>query len=122
MENKNKSNGKKYSGSMEKEEPENPAGIMYISANGNYIVLHYKTGPWVQRRESLAYRKRRLNRKIFCKISRSCIVNMRMVKSFCKQGELLEVKFVNGENKAVTKPFKKRFKSMSSAFPTIAGL
>ena len=114
---------------MEREEPENPNGIMYISANGNYIVLHYKTGPWVQRRESLAYRKRRLNRKIFCKISRSGIVNMLFVKHYCKSGmhickndRGLTITLLNKEDLPVTQDFKKRFEKLSSAFSAITRL
>lgn len=92
----------------------NPAEIMFVQAEGNYVLLQTGHGSYLLR-EPMNQVEQKLERFGFIRIHRSVIVNCAFVKEYqpCYTGEY-SLKMVNGKEFTVTRTYKKNLKQLAS--------
>lgn len=91
-----------------------PAEIMYVQAEGNYVLLQRANGSHLLR-ESMNQVEQKLVRHGFVRIHRSIIVNSAFVREFrpCYTGEY-SLTLVNGKEFTVTRTYKKNLRHLAT--------
>jgi two-component system, LytTR family, response regulator len=92
----------------------NPSEIMFVQAEGNYVLLQGAHGSHLLR-ESMNQVEQKLARHGFVRIHRSVIVNSQFVREFrpCYTGEYT-LTLVNGKEFTVTRTYKKNLKQFAT--------
>ena len=92
----------------------NPSEIMFVQAEGNYVLLQGPHGSHLLR-ESMNQVEQKLARFGFVRIHRSVIVNAQFVREFrpCYTGEYT-LTLVNGKEFTVTRTYKKNLKQFAT--------
>lgn len=92
----------------------NPAEVMFVQAEGNYVLLQTLHGTHLLR-ESMSQVEQKLERHGFIRIHRSVIVNSAFVKEYqpCYTGEY-SLKLLNGKEFTVTRTYKKNLRQLAS--------
>lgn len=95
-----------------------PTSILYISSERPYVAIHTPNKKWLYKGTLKAFESN-LERKQFCRIHKSTIVNTEMITGFTSRGNGdFDLQLNNGEQLRMSRNyaegFKKRFKLISS--------